>query len=96
MQIKIQSISIVEVKNKTQRNQILTTQKNVKKNAMRLYDKRTNIINAFVNKDIFFENLVPDDLEYEPEFKESVAERIKMRGQKNLLINNQTLNICLI
>ena len=53
---------------------------------MRLYDKRTDIINAFVNKDISFENLEPDVLsdylEYEPEFEESVVERTKMRRQK--------------
>ena len=43
-------------------------EKRVLKNAMRLYDKRTDIINAFVNKDISFENLkldaLYDDLEY--------------------------------
>ena len=67
---------------------------------MRLYDKRTDIINAFVNNHIYPAE-VEKDVHYgseksEPKFEESVAERTKMRRQKNLTMNNQTLQICLI
>ena len=39
---------------KTERKQFLVIQKRVIKNAIKQYDKITDIINAFVNKIIFF------------------------------------------
>lgn len=61
-----------------------------------LYNKRTDIINAFIYKDIFFGNLDPKaesetGSELEPEsgsessFKESISKRTKMRRQKKLM-----------
>ena len=42
--------SIKKANNKTQRNQIFASQKSVIKNASKLYDKTTDIINAFGKK----------------------------------------------
>ena len=56
--------------------------KSVINNALRLFDKRGIIIDAFINK-----NILPGDLEKdtcqeeEPEYEESIAERTKMRRQ---------------
>ena len=62
-----------------------------------MYNKRATIINAFVNKFIYSGD-AEEDMYYnteglKPEFEESVAERTKMRKQKNLMIN--TLQTCL-
>ena len=71
----------------TQRKTITALQKSVEKNAIKLYDKRTDIINAFANKDNFPKNLklddyLFDDLKSKPKFGESIAERIKKGRQK--------------
>ena len=42
--------SIKKANNKTQRNQIFASQKSVIKNSSKLYDKTTDIINAFGKK----------------------------------------------
>ena len=69
--------AIVKTKNKTQRNQILASQKSVLKNAIKLYGKRIDIIIAFANEDIYFGNGEKDVMskESEPKFEESIAER---------------------
>ena len=36
------------------------------------------------------------ELKSKPPFEESISERTKIKRQKNLMINNQTLQICLI
>ena len=43
---------IKKAKNKTQKNQIFAAQKRVAKNALKLYDKIADNINAFVNKHV--------------------------------------------
>ena len=59
-----------------------------KKNALKLHDKRTDIINAFKNKDNLSGNLEADvydireGLEPEPLFEETISERTKVRRQK--------------
>ena len=69
-------------KTKTQKRKTISIQKSVPSNALRLYDKRGDIIDIFVNK-----NILPGDLEEdvyrkeEPEYEESLAERTKMRRQ---------------
>ena len=68
--------------------------KECNKNALKLYNKRTDIINAFVNGDILFGNLETDaclleDLESEPNFEKSTAENLKMRRQKKSDKENQ-------
>ena len=67
---------------KTQRSKTILIQKSVLRNAARLFDKRGDIIDAFVNK-----NILPGDLEKdayqkeEPKYEESIAERTKMRRE---------------
>ena len=55
--------------------------KNVIKKAVKLYDKRAFIVNAFVNnhveKDVYY---MPE--KSEPKFEESVVERSKLRRQR--------------
>ena len=60
--------AIKKVKTKTQRKEILASQKSILKDAIRLYDKRTFIINALINKDIYSGD-VEKDMHYI--FKES-------------------------
>ena len=70
--------AIKKVKTKTQSRKIILSQRSVIRNAIKLYDKRDIIINAFVNK-----NIQPGDLEEDvylkekPECEESTAERKK-------------------
>ena len=45
--------NIMKAKTRTQRKKIIVGQKNIIKNAMRLYDKITIIINAFENDHIY-------------------------------------------
>ena len=67
---------------KTQRRKTILIQKCALRNAARLFDKRGDIIDAFVNK-----NILPGDLEKdayqeeEAKYEESIAERTKMRRQ---------------
>ena len=49
---------IKKANTKTQKRKIISSQSNVIKNALKLYDKRDIIINAFINK-----NILPGDLE---------------------------------
>ena len=77
----------------TKKRNFFRTKKNDIKNALKLYDKRTDI-NAFANGDILFGNLesgvyLPEDLESKPKFKESIAERVKMRSQTEFEEKNQ-------
>ena len=71
-----------------QRNQILTAQKSVLKNIIKLYDKRNDIINVFVNEDITPKNTEvnfcddPKELKSEPNFEKGITERTKMRRHK--------------
>ena len=56
------------------------------RNALKLHNKKTDIINSFVNGDILFGNLEPDlylpeDLESEQKFEKSIIERVKIRRQ---------------
>ena len=80
---------------KTERKQILVIQKRVIKNAIKQYDKITDIINAFVKKIIFFWNLeenIFDKSKYsEPKlsFEESMSGRTNMRRQKKSGEENQ-------
>ena len=78
----------------TKKRNFFRTKKSDIKNALKLYDKRTDIINAFANGDILFGNLesdvyLPEDLESKPKFKESIAERVKMRSQTEFEEKNQ-------
>ena len=84
---------IKKTQNKTRRNQILAPQKSVIEIAIKLYDKITIIINAFVNNSIYFRD-VEKDVYYrpgksEPEFEESIAKkkhkerRQKIQDEKN-------------
>ena len=69
-------------KAKTKRRKIISSQKSVIKNAIKLYDKRDIIINAFINENIQPRNLEEDvHLQEKPEYEESIAERTKMRRQ---------------
>ena len=60
--------------------------KNVIKKAVKLYDKRAIIINAFANSHVYHGD-VEKDVYYlpeksEPKFEESIVERTKLRRQK--------------
>ena len=69
-------------KAKTKRRKIISSQKSVIKNAIKLYDKRDIIINVFINENILPENLEEDvHLQEKTEYEESIAERTKMRRQ---------------
>ena len=73
--------AIKKEKTKNPKKRILTTQKNVLNNALKLYDRRTTMINAFINKNIY-----PGDLEdlyqdKKPMFDESIGERTKFKRQ---------------
>ena len=54
-----------------------------------LYDKRTDMISAFVNKNIYSGDVerdayyTPKGLESKPECEEGIAERTKMTRQKS-------------
>ena len=86
-----------KAKDKTQRNQILAAQKSVAKNVLKLYDKRTDIINASVNKHTYHGDLEADvfgksenpDSEPKPPFEESISKRTKMGRQKKSGKENQ-------
>ena len=87
--------TIEKAKTKTQRKEILTVQNSFIKNELKLYDKIDTIINAFVNKDILFGYLeaevyyIPEELESESLFDESILERTKIRRQKKPDEENQ-------
>ena len=79
-------VNIKKGKNMKWRNQILGSQKNVLKNAVKLYDKRDFISNAFVNNHVYHGD-VEKDVYYmseksEPKFEESIVERSKLRRQR--------------
>ena len=79
---KIDKGVIKKTKTKTQERKTISIQKSVLNNALKLFNKRGYIIDAFVNKDI-----LPGDLEEyvykieEPEYVQSIAERTKLRRQ---------------
>ena len=79
---------IKEGKKKSEKKQIIMVQKGVLKNTINLYHNRTDIINAFVNKNFLSGNLEADlfdeskDSEPEPPFAESISEKTKMKRQK--------------
>ena len=75
-----------KTKTKTQRKIYFAEQKNVLRNALKLYDKITDITNAFINRDTYSGD-VEKDVHYKPEesepkFAESIAEKTKIRRQK--------------
>ena len=75
--------AIKKAKTKTQTREIISLQRSVINNAIKLHDKRKIIIDAFMNKNILPGNL-EEDVYYrdeEPKFDESIAERTKMRRQ---------------
>ena len=74
--------AIKKTKKKTPKKTILTTQKSVLNNALKLYDRKTTMINAFINKSIYLGDLEDVYQDKEPKFVESIAERTKMRRQK--------------
>ena len=69
-------------KTKRQRREVISLQKSVINNAIKLHDKRNIIIDAFMDK-----NILPGDLEEdvyqdeEPKYEEIIAERTKIRKQ---------------
>ena len=74
--------AIKKVKTITQRRKTISIQKSVLNNAVRLFNIRGNIINAFINKDILTGNLEEDvSQKEEPEYQESIAEKTKLRRQ---------------
>ena len=69
--------AIKKAKTKTQTREIISLQRSVINNAIKLHDKRKIIIDAFMNKNILPGNL-EEDVYYrdeEPKFDESIAER---------------------
>ena len=89
--IKKKTQSIINKTNaKTQRKENLKVQKGVLKDALWLYDQRTVIINAFVNKNVYLGDAerdvyyTPEKVEPELSFEESILETSKMRRQKSL------------
>ena len=77
---------IKKAKPKIQKNIILTVQNSILKNAVRLYDKLIDIINVFVNKDIYSRD-VKRDMRYKseeskPEFEESITKEQKWEDKK--------------
>ena len=76
-----------KAKNKTQINHIFALQKSAIKNAINMYHTKTDIINAFVNKDIYFvdveKGVYYKSEESESKFEQSIAERTKMRREKS-------------
>ena len=92
----LENASIIRKTNrKTQGKQIFAIQKSALRNALKLYDKRTDIINAFVIRFIFSGNPEVDTfgesekLESESPFEESKSERTKLRRQKKYDEENQ-------
>ena len=74
--------AIKKVKTKTQRRKTISIRKSVLNNAARLFDKRGDIIDAFVNREILSGDLEEDVYQKEePEYEESISERTKMRRQ---------------
>ena len=74
--------AIKKVKIKIQRKEIISSQKSVINNAVKLYDRRDIIIDAFINRDILPGNLEEDVYQNEqPKFEGSIGERAKMRRQ---------------
>ena len=74
-----------KVKIKTEIKEDIKAHKSVLKNALQLNDKRTIMINAFVNKYIYPKNVY--DQSKELEFEKSMPERTKMRRQKRNELN---------
>ena len=74
--------AIKKSKTKTPRKRILTTQKSVLNNALKLYDTSTAMINAFINKNIYPGNLEKDVCQDEElKYDERIAERTESRRQ---------------
>ena len=74
--------AIKKSKIKTERRTIISSQRSVASNAIKLYDKRDIIFDAFINKNILPGNLKEDVYQNEkPKYEESIAERTKMRRQ---------------
>ena len=68
--------AIKKAKRKTQRSEIISLQRSVINNAIKLHDKINIIIVAYINKNILFGNL-EEDVYYrdeEPKYEESIAE----------------------
>ena len=72
---------------------------------MSLYDIRNKITSAFVKTDIQSikfshspTNLLRLELESESKQKslKTIAKRVKVTRQKNMMMNNQTLQVCVI
>ena len=79
---KIDKGTIKKTKTKTQERKTISIQKRFLNNALKLFDKRGDITDAFVNKNILPGNLEEDVYQEEkPEYEESIAERAKMKRQ---------------
>ena len=78
-----------------QRKEVFAEQKGILKNALRLFDKINDIINAFLNEDIvsgYVERhryYTPKDLEPKLEFRKRISGRTKMGRQKKSDKENQ-------
>ena len=75
--------TIKKAKTKTQRKEIAASQKSVIRNAIKRYDKRDIMMNAFINKRICSGD-VEEEVYYwdeESKYEESIAKRAKMRTQ---------------
>ena len=51
---------VTKTKNKTQGNQFFATQKGVIKNPLNLYNKKNDIINVFINRNIYLGDVEKD------------------------------------
>ena len=75
--------AIKKANTKSQIKEIISSQKSVINNAIKLHDKRAIIIDAFVSKNILPANLKKNAYQQHkrPSYEESIAERAKMRRQ---------------
>ena len=84
-------------KNKDTKKKTCAEQKSVVKNALRVYDERIDIINAFINENIYSEN-VEKDVYYEREKSElkcekNIAERIKRQRYSEVIREEKDVNM---
>ena len=78
------STAIRKTKTSRQRKTIIESQISVLENEIKLHDKIIIIINAFINKNVYSAD-VEKDAYYEskePEFEESIEERVKTKKTK--------------
>ena len=79
--------AIKKSKTKTQKRKTISSKKSVIKHAIKLYDKRDIIINAFINKNIQLGDLEEDVyLEEKPEYEERTKTRRQNQERQGLKI----------